>query len=49
MRELIIDKIIAVWDDSLEVIHNVKLHELPTLSDRMLLELYDNIFEYLCK
>jgi hypothetical protein len=45
MRQLIIDKIVNHWNESLEVILDTTLQQVYSLPDNELLEIYDTIFE----
>jgi hypothetical protein len=45
MKELIIDRIVKHWDDSLVEIFDIYPEDLYNLTDQQLLDLYDTIFE----
>ena len=45
MKELIIDRIIKHWDESLVEIFDIWPEDLYNLSDAQLLHVYDTIFE----
>ena len=45
MRELILKRIADHWDDSLEEIFDIKYDDLYNMTDEVLLDLYNAIFE----
>jgi len=45
MREIIIERIIAHWDDSFGDIFDISLEDIDNMSDLQLFNLYNAIFE----
>ena len=45
MRELIIQRIIEHWDDSITIVFDIRYEDLYNMSDEELLNLYNAIFE----
>ena len=46
MRKLIKDRLLAIWCDELEVMHDISASEFGNLSDDDLLDLYDEVFGF---
>jgi|FreactcultureFD7_1027221.scaffolds.fasta_scaffold00949_21 hypothetical protein len=46
MRKLIKDRLLAIWCDELEGIHDISSSELGDLSDEDLLDLYDEVLGF---
>lgn len=46
MRKLIKDRLLAIWCDELEQMHDIGSSELGDLSDEDLLDLYDDVLGF---